>query len=243
MAKTPKLEDFIKNYIKTRKITESDEGYESWLKKNAPDSTERLSTALLTADTVRRKSLAEYGSTAENLSSRGLTNSGYASFLSDMAEKRFKSSVAKEQTKFITEKAKSYAGYENYLKEAENARKKSYDSAIIKLRASGLMNFEDAYSEALKLGLTESDAKSAAEKSTGELIEKARLKVVSAIVNKRLTSAQAEKYASSLGLNSDAAKELSEIAYEINESVKNHKYSESYLDYLKEQAKKYDTTE
>ena len=240
MKKTPKLEDFIKNYVKNQRITETKEGYASWIKKNAPDAVGRYSTAVQAADTQRRKSLSTYGSTAEDLSSRGLSDSGYADYIDSTAEKQFNKTLSEQKADLIINDANGKHAYENYLKEIEKNRQKSYDAALSKLRNSGIMNYDEAYGAAIALGLSSEDAKSAAEKSTQEIISAARLKVIGAIVNKRLTSQQTQKYADSLGLNDEISKELAEIAYEINESVKNHKYSESYLDYLKEQAQKYD---
>ena len=63
------------------------------------------------------------------------------------------------------------------------------------------------------------------------------VKIENIILN-HLGSVQTKEYAISLGLDESLANELGEIAYDLNESVENGKYSESYLDYLREQAKK-----
>lgn len=238
MARTATLEDFIKNYVRNKSLTESKEGYSAWLKKNGADSVGALSDGISRADTALKKASVSYGKSAESLGSLGLSKSGYADYLNNTAKKAYTDKLSTLEADYSKAEAKNQKGYESYLEAEKQKYQKTYDAAIKSLEKSGIMNFDKAYSYALELGLSDEDARGAAEKSTSMLIDATRKKIISDIILNHLGSAQTKEYALTLGLDEKMASELGDIAYDLNESVKNGKYSESYLEYLKEQAKK-----
>lgn len=238
MAKTATLEDFIKNYVRNKSLTESNEGYSAWLKKNGADSAEIVSNGISSALASLKKASAAYGKNAEKLSSMGLSNSGYADYINSTAKRAYADRLSTLGADYARNEAKNLNSYESYLQEKNQEYRKTLDTAIKSLKKSGIMDYQKAYEYALTLGLSESDAKGAAEESTSALIESTRKKVIENIILNHLGSVQTKEYAISLGLDESLANELGEIAYDLNESVENGKYSESYLDYLREQAKK-----
>ena len=238
MAKTATLEDFIKNYVRNKSLTESDEGYSAWLKKNGQNSLGTLSDGISRADTALKKASGSYGKNAESLNSLGLSKSGYADYVNSTAKKEYADRLSSLNADYEATEANNRKGYESYLEAEQQKYRKTYEAALKSLEKSGIMNFESAYEYALELGLSEEDARGAAEKSTSLLIEETRKKIINDIILNRLGSAQAKEYALSLGLDEKTANELGEVAYDLYESVENGKYSQSYLEYLKEQAKK-----
>ncbi len=238
MAKTATLEDFIKNYVRNKSLTESKEGYSAWLKKNGVDSVGIMSDGISRTDTALKKASAAYGKRAESLGSLGLSRSGYADYVNRTAKKAYADALSSINADYAKNEAKNLKTYEDHLEAKNQKYRETYDAAIKSLEKSGIMNFDEAYEYALLLGLSDDDARGAAEKSTSMLIDATRKKIISDIILRQLGSAQAKEYALVLGLDEKLASELSDIAYDLNESVENGKYSESYLEYLKEQAKK-----
>ena len=237
MARTKTLEDFIKNYVRNKSLTESKEGYSAWLKKNGADSIGAISDGVSRADTTMKKASVTYGKNAEELDSGGLLRSGYASYINDAARKSYADSLSSLNEEYLKIEAKNLKGYEKYLENENRKHLEAYDAAVKSLEKSGIMDFEKAYGYALELGLNEKEARDAAEKTTASLIGETRKKVINDIILKRLGSAEAKQYALNLGLDEETANELAGIAYELYETVEGG-YSESYLEYLKEQAKK-----
>lgn len=238
MAKNATLEDFIKNYVRNKSLTESNEGYSAWLKRNGADSAAIVSDGISRADTALKKAAASYGKSAESLGSLGLSRSGYADYVNRTAKKEYSDSLSALNADYAKNEAKNLKIYESYLEAEKQKYRETYDAAVKSLEKSGIMNFDKAYEYALELGLSDDDARAAAEKSTSTLIDETRKKIISDIILNRLSSAEAKEYALVLGLDEKLASELGDIAYNLNESVENGKYSESYLEYLKEQAKK-----
>ena len=116
------IEKFIKNYINNKKISESKEGYEAWLRKNgvAPLSDFSESVAAASADYEKRAS--SYGSTAEHLAESGLTNSGYAKYLGDALKGKRNAAFENAISEYLETDSKNKVGYENELERLEEIR-------------------------------------------------------------------------------------------------------------------------
>ena len=115
------IEKFIKNYINNKKISESKEGYEAWLRKNgvAPLSDFSESVAAASADYEKRAS--SYGSTAEHLAESGLTNSGYAKYLGDALKGKRNAAFESAISEYLETDSKNKVGYENELERLYNS--------------------------------------------------------------------------------------------------------------------------
>lgn len=230
------LENFIKSYINKRSAAKSEEEYNAFARKNGINSTQRLARDLLTADTDFKKSLAGYGKKGEQLGSLGLTKSGYASFVNESANNLLKKRIVAADENYRAQELKGRKGYSDYLKAITEKETKEnerlFKEVKSKLSEQGLTNYEEAYSLASEMGLSEKDADALAKESTEKAVRAARLKVISAIVNKRYSGKQAKEYATALGLSEELASELSELAESTNREIDLGK-AEGYLEYLK----------
>lgn len=232
---TKRLEDLIKSYLNKKPLSRDEAAYRSWAKKNGITADLALAAELSAAHADYKKSLSNHGSRAESLASAGLMGSGYADFLSTGAAKALSDRIRAADKGYSDREAASKSGYSKHLNAEAAARSKLISTAKSKINSEGLVKYEDAYGKALELGLKAEDAEKIARDTTTEMIGERRLKVISAIVNKRYTGKQAKDYALSLGLPDELAEELAELARKTNQEVKLGN-EESYLDYLKKLA-------
>ena len=231
------LEDFIKNYIDSQIISNEKESYESYTKKNGIDSRAIYDMGLIEAETDYKKSRAEYGALAENLASNGLTGGGYSDYLtgkaySEMQKK--KGELLRDYTENERKNRTSYEGYLSGLKKQENDAMKDYldflvtlekqngsgyTKAIKEISSGGIVDYESAYALALRSGLNEDDAKSAAEIGVRVSKDKRNKEIIKTVIAKEMIRGEAFYYALSLGLSEEEAVEIADHAENINDSV------------------------
>lgn len=233
---TKTLEDFIKVYLNNKLVSEGNSDYASWKRKYGIDTGALIASGLIKQDTAYRKALSNYGRSAEGLGSKGLTKSGYASYLDEKAKEGARSALLSLDEGYASTEAKNRSGYESYLADELKKKDKLIKEATSKLKSEGFTSYEDAYAAATEMGVEDGEAMRIAKEVTEKKVSELRLKVISAIVNKGFTAEETEKYAGALGLPNDVIKELSELARSTNQQISLGNQT-SYLDYLRQLAK------
>ena len=254
MAEKKTLEEFIKEYV-DKKIEDGEiKGVGDYAISKLSKPVDRgITEGKLFASLA---SGAEYGRGGERLSSLGLSDSGYARYISEISEKQ-KADLLKQKTVGYDGTNSGYSDYlakyvsratSLYEKEAASDEKKRAEVArerekYEKLRTTvsdriikdELINYDKAYALALSMGLDSTDATAVAKEASEEAHEKIRLEVLEKIILNGLSSDKALTYAMSRGLTEDDADILAEAAKEINEDIERNELSKTYLDYLREQ--------
>ena len=271
MAKSA-IEKFIKNYVRNKKVSDSSDGYEAWLRKNGYDPTADFSESIGKANAENEKRSMRL---SESLSDVGLSKSGYASYLKEELAKNKTGSLENAIEDYIKTDSSNKRSYqkeaerleairveeekkarENAIKEAEKAAEKAAkkEAEILekeekfktqlmkeiesKIKAMTTIDYNQAYTYAIHMGLDEQNAESIAKSVTEAKRSSAIDQVTEAIISKRLTKNQAMEYAKRLGLSNEDANDLAEFAFKTNESVGDIVSQEDYLDYLREQINK-----
>ncbi len=179
MAKSA-IEKFITNYIRNKKISESKEGYEAWLRKNGVDPTAGLSDSVGKAYAERERAASGNSDTAEALAESGLSDSGYAKYLSASIEDAKNENVSKAIAGYLATDTENKVGYSKELerlesiriaeeKKAEEERKKAEEKAQEEAKKAEEKAQEEA-KKAEEKALEE--AKKAAEKAAEEAAKK-----------------------------------------------------------------------
>ena len=248
-----KLEKFIKAYVNNKKLSETEEGYSAWLRKNGVSGKVALNESISKATSEHKRATHPTSSAAEALLENGLSKSGYAEYLSDLSLEKQNKGIedgirgylednAKNASLFKKDKAiaeeKTARDEAARLENEEKAKKKLYDSAKRGLEKAGTIDYDEAYAYAIEMGVDEENAKKLASVTTKVARENAIYRVTRAIVEKRMTMNQARLYALSLGLSDEDAEKLAEVAFKTNESVGDITAFEDYLDYLRDKSNK-----
>ncbi len=116
------IEKFIKNYINNKKISESQEGYEAWLRKNGISPLAKLSEDTSRASADYKRAASPYGSTAERLAENGLSGSGYAKYLDGALRGKKNAAFENAISDYLKTDSENRVGYENELSRLEEIR-------------------------------------------------------------------------------------------------------------------------
>lgn len=222
------FEDYLRTYIQNQAISATKEGYSDWLRRNGKNSEKIYTEQLRDIDTGYRRARSEHGATAERLASLGLGESGYADYLNGAAyyEMQRKKLLAKEKKESLEKE--NAAGYSDYLEKYSAKLKKAFNSAIDGIESAKITDYSAAYEYAKNSGLSESDASAAAKLATESVVKKIKETILKEITSKKLTEKETSEYAKALGLSDEDAKELSEYARSVNETVYVKKYPDFY---------------
>ena len=244
MKKAKTLEDFIKAYVENKRISSSQDGYSDWLKSYGVDSKGILNEALSDIGSDYERSKSSYGVNAENLSSIGLTASGYSDYLSGKAyetmQKR-KSGAFKQYAENEEKNAKSFQDYvESIVKEREDAaaaENASFTKTVNSIVNAGIRDFNKAYEFAAETGLSHEKASAVAKTAIDIGHKKLISDTLSYVVGRSFNKTQAKEYALAAGLSEEEAEKIAKYADEINTSPY---LTKDYLDYFKDKQSKYE---
>lgn len=254
MAVKKTLEEFIKDYV-DKKIEDGEMlgigDYTATTLSRPDESHKAFGDALISLTGG-----AEYGRQGERLAERGLSDSGYARYLSEIKERK-KSELMSKKGAPVDHTDSGYGEYlAKYVSNAESlyAKENESDAKIRdqvarereryenlrltvsnKIVSEGLINYDRAYDYAISMGLSDKDASVIARESSETARKNAKLAVLERIVTNNLSPAKAFVYAQSYGLSEEDATVLSDAARKITQDIENDEYSKSYLDYLREQ--------
>lgn len=198
-------------------------------KQNAPDSfsvwIRKYGTAASTsggadsaAGAFARNTLTR-GAGAERLFDKGLEDSGYARYLSEQAKKSFESEKQALAAENDARKEKNLSGYARYLTSHEESQKSLTRKVTESIGKGESLDLENAYRVALAAGLTEENARAAAEIGIGEAKKQATAQLLEMILEKRLQAYRVKQYALKMGFSEEEAETFGAYAKDIN-SVK-----------------------
>lgn len=225
----PKLENFIENYLKNKKISD----YEGWLALYGKDATSAFQSAKAEADTAYTKAKAEHGARASALYQKGLAVSGYSDYLNHTAYAKRSDAIGRAlQSKKATE-AENQKGYLSYLEseaEAEaqktEAKAKEKDAAFNALLSQKILDEPSAITFLTARGIDEENARAMAKESIAILrgSKSYRDQVIAEATGLRMNFNNAYEYARLKGLPENAAREVANIAAFATRQKASYKY-------------------
>ncbi len=227
------FEDYLKKYIQNKALSSTKESYADWLRSNGVDSKKVYTDTLRDVETDYLRARSEHGANAERLAELGLGASGYSDYINGVAysEMQNKKRLARED--LHESERKNLSSYRDYTAEYTAKAEKAFSEAYRGIQSSGIADYEKAYAYAVSAGLGEEGASIVAKLASDSVVRSLREKVMKEIISKYLTEAQAMEYAKGLGLGEDDAKELSQYAKTINETVRTSDYEKVYPDFYK----------
>ena len=240
MAKSA-IEKFISNYLRNKKISESEEGYEAWLRKNGVDPTAELSDRIGKSYAESEKASSDYSSVKEALAENGLTNSGYAKYLGERALARRDDGIESAIQSYLGSDAANKKEYSNELERQEAIRleeKMKAEEERLKAEEKAKEEAKKAEEKALE------EAKKAAEKAAAEAAKKEEesLKREEKIRDQLLKEAESQiksmstidyekayKYAIEIGLDRTSAEKIAKTITEERRSSAIEKVSNAIV--------------
>ncbi len=198
-------------------------------KKNAPDTfsvwMRKYSTAKTTLPTsddaaaTRVRAGVGHGANAEALYGMGLQNGGYAQYLKTQTERDFASAKTAYKTASDAVKEQNLSGYARYLSDHEQKQSNLKRRVTESIASGDSLDLENAYRVALASGLTEKNARIAAEIGIEAAKKQISGRLIQMILDKRLATYRVSKYAKEMGFSDEEAERFAAYAKDIN-SVK-----------------------
>lgn len=121
-----KLENFIENYLKNKKISD----YEGWLALYGRDGEREYREAKGEADTAYATARAEYGARGAALAQNGLSGSGYSDYLNHAAYATRTGSIERAQARRTAAREENERGYLAYLADEAAKEEKAKADAV-----------------------------------------------------------------------------------------------------------------
>ena len=191
------MTDFLTKKKKENKPTD----FASWIRKYGTANTNAVTPDR--AATLRAKSAPTYGKNAEWLSENGLLTSGYARYLSETAERDFSAAKQKYAADEAAAKEKNLSGYARYLTSHEDKQSSLHKQMIDSIGRDESFNLEDAYQKAIAAGLTDENARSAAELGVATAKKRITSRLLELILKDRLSKKRVEDYARAAGFSDE----------------------------------------
>lgn len=218
-----------------KKKAASKKSYAEWIRDNGILTDEIYDSSIRNAVIDYMKAKSEYGTRAEGLAKTGLSSGGYSDYLSGKAYTALQQTKRAAASEYYSNERKNRLGYSSYLESLENAESELYGKVSDAIAEKQLAKYEDAYEYAVRAGLSEKMAESAAGSATKIAAENIKRDIMKLVLNNKLSYKETKSYAVFMGLSEEDAEWLSQFA-------KSHNYlafdsGSSYLDYINEQTK------
>lgn len=204
----------MKDNLTLLKKENAPDSFSVWMRKYAKDK-----VTLPTPDAaaaIRARGAAEHGANAEALYGMGLQNGGYAQYLKAQAERDFASAKAAYKAATEAAKEKNLSGYARYLTDHEQKQSNLKRKITESIANGDSLDLESAYRTALAAGLTDKNARIAAEIGTEAAKKQITGRLIEMILDKRLQTYRVEKYAKEMGFSDEEAARFAAYAKDIN---------------------------
>lgn len=225
-----KLEDFIENYLKNKKISD----YEGWLALYGRDGEREYRDALAAADNGYAAARAEYGKRGAALAEAGLTGGGYSDYLNHTAYATRAAGRQRAESQRAATREENERGYLSYLKseadaeEKAAAEKKSKEEKIFgELLGKNLLDRDSAIVYLVSRGVERKRAEELADESIAVLrgSESYQNKLISEATSLKMDYETAYNYALVKGLSEEAARSVASIvSFKVKQEYQNNFY-------------------
>lgn len=211
--------------------------YKSWLAAEGIDSASRFEDAMASAEAAKRQALPTYGTKADELLSKGLTDSGYSQYIRAEAEKRTRRDMAIAYDEKERNEQANRSGYADYVNDCEKEQSRIVEELTASIIDGRIYDAERAYALAIEAGLTEENALAVGAEATRKSKDTARAQAIIYATTKHLSANQARYYARSLGLDEKSVNYVLDKIYAMTEDEVDFFSSmsaEEYMDYIKQ---------
>ena len=221
-----KLESFIENYLKNKKISD----YEGWLALYGEDAESAFREKRAEADNTYEKTRAEHGVRAASLYEKGLSGSGYSDYLTHVAYAQRGATLDEACRKRTATEESNRRGYLSYLDgiakaEAETAevKRKEEEAIFTDLLSKKILDEGSAITYLTSRGVEATRAEELAKESLHiHYGSKSYIaEVITEMTEAGMDYNRAYEYARLKGLSEEAARNAADLVSFYSEQKKN----------------------
>jgi hypothetical protein len=199
--------------------------YGAYLSVALSDASTAHREANETAELERVRAAAGYGDGGERLGRAGLAASGYADYLSEGAERAYRTARADADRAYAAERDAGERDYAKYLEQHEAKADKLLQNAIRRMSSDQIEGYDEGYRYAVASGLSGERAELFARmcdaygrRDFRNASASTRISVLREIMQNGLDYDSAYLYARAVGASGATAKKIAEYASSIRES-------------------------
>ena len=204
------------------------DSFSVWMRKFGTAMTDP--SAKDTAASALARSAVSHGARAEGLYEKGLQGGGYARYLENEVHRGYEKARQAYDAENEATKEKNLSGYARYLTEHEEKQGNLKRKVTESISKGESLDFESAYQVALASGLTEENARAAAEIGIEAAKKQATAHLLEMILEKRLQYYRVKEYALQMGFSEEEAARFSQYAKDINTVVTPSKIPENLFE-------------
>ncbi len=206
-----------------------------WISEDGDYKNKQLTAGLKNSYTSYMRGRTSYGSLNSALSSAGLVGSGYSEYLEASIRREKEETDATLIGEYNRALLDESIRYDEYIDELNSEMDDNYYRAMNSIMDMGILDYDEAYKEAVRLGYDDERASKMAKTATVRLRFKLRMRVLDAILTKKYNYSSAANLALSYGLDYEDADELGRTARKINKAHSDTGiYPSGIVDYLKD---------
>ena len=235
MSKATTLEELMKKYLSKNPTLGTPDSYDVYKHKNDLSSVKSYTDAVNSLYASSKKNTSSYGVNNRKMSNKGLQNSGYATYVDNLAKDSFTlglNSLNAERAKKENEARSSYASYLEKYKDKQNKVK---DDVMSHLIGNDIVDINTAIAYGVTAGLSREDAEIVGQSAYEITKQKVLNKILEQTVSLGLDEEGAKMLALKMGVNDSDAEG---IAKEVGELLKHYRdLSDDYLEVLENRSK------
>lgn len=190
------------------------DGFSVWIRKYGTSASNAAGADAIAKEFAQNA--VTRGRSAESLCGKGLADSGYASYLAGQEKKSLEAQKKALDAENAARREKNLSGYAKYLTSHEESQKRLTRKVTESISRGDSLDMENAFRIALAAGLTEQNARSAAEIGIGAAKKQATAELLEMILEKRLQAHRVKQYALKMGFSEEEAETFSAYAKDIN---------------------------
>lgn len=235
MSKATTLEELMKKYLSKNPTLGTPDSYDVYKHKNDLSSVKSYTDAVNSLYASSKKNTSSYGVNNRKISNKGLQNSGYATYVDNLAKDSFTlglNSLNAERAKKENEARSSYASYLEKYKDKQNKVK---DDVMSHLIGNDIVDINTAIAYGVTAGLSHEDAEIVGQSAYEITKQKVLNKILEQTVSLGLDEEGAKMLALKMGVNDSDAEG---IAKEVSDLLKHYRdLSDDYLEFLENRSK------
>ena len=235
MSKATTLEELMKKYLSKNPTLGTPDSYDVYKHKNNLSSLKSYTDAVNSLYASSKKSSSSYGANNRKISNKGLQNSGYASYVDDLAENSFTSGLNSLNAERAKNESEARSSYASYLEKYRDKQSQVKDNVMSHLIGNDIVDINTAIAYGVNAGLSREDAELVGQNAYEITKQKVLNKILEQTVSLGLDENGAKMLAIKMGVNDSDA---DGIAKEVGELLKYYRdLSDDYLEFLENRSK------
>ena len=235
MSKATTLEDLMNKYLSKNPTLGTPDTYDVYKHKNDLSSVKSYTDAVNSLYASSKKASSSYGANNRKITNKGLQNSGYSTYIDDLAKNSFTSGLKSLNDEYAQKENKNRASYVSYLEKYRDKQNQVKDNVMSHLISNDIVDINTAIAYGVNSGLSREDAEIIGASAYEITKQKVLNKILEQTVSLGLDQDGAKMLALKMGVNDTDADKIAKEVGEMLEYYRN--LSDDYLEFLENRSK------